>query len=144
MTEKERIVNILKECRMNSYLATVDGDHPKIRAMSPIIEDDMTIWLVTSNTTQKTGELKANPNIALQFMKFPGWSREAIVLGRVEWIDDGDVKQKLWDARQSVLKNYFPDGPQSESFVLYRVIVTEIKWRDSEYSQQYQIYHPGH
>ncbi len=141
-TEKERIVEILKECRMNAYLATVDGDQPRIRAMAPYVEDDLTIWLVTSRKTRKTGELKENPNIALQFMQFPGWNREAIVLGRTLWIDDQAVKRRIWDARRSELETYFPDGPESEEFVLYQVVINEIKWRDSALSPGYRIYRP--
>ena len=51
----EKIIDIMKKTCLHTYLATADGDQPRVRPVSPIVEDDMSIWVTTfsPSLTQK-------------------------------------------------------------------------------------------
>ena len=46
-------------------LATVDGDQPRLRPVSPVRVDGFTIYVANLRSYHKTGEIAANPNAEL-------------------------------------------------------------------------------
>lgn len=50
-SDEEKIVSIMKENCLHAYFATVDGDQPRVRPVSPIVEDDMSVWITTFKTS---------------------------------------------------------------------------------------------
>jgi uncharacterized pyridoxamine 5'-phosphate oxidase family protein len=45
VSDKEKIVTIMKANSRHTYFATCDGDQPFVRPVSPIVEDDLSIWI---------------------------------------------------------------------------------------------------
>lgn len=59
----EKMVAIMKENCLHAYLATDDGDQPVVRPVSPIVEDDISIWVTTFCTSRKVSQIRRNPKI---------------------------------------------------------------------------------
>ena len=50
------------------FLATVDQDRPRLRPVSPVRTDGFTVYVASLQSYQKTGELEANPAVALAYL----------------------------------------------------------------------------
>lgn len=94
-----RIVEELKAVKV-FYVATVDGDQPRVRPFSSVTEFEGKVYLCTNNTKQVYKEIMANPKVEISGMGEGGtWIRVNGTLVR----DDND------DARAAMLAD--PTGP---------------------------------
>ena len=134
-SEKQKIVAIMKAITP-AYLATCDGDQPRVRAVSPIVEDNMSIWVTTFSTSRKVKQIKQNPEVSLAFVQpdYGGKSeRTAIVVGEAEIITRIDEKKRIWKLWSEIypehkLESEFPNGPESNEFCLLKIIVKNVEW----------------
>src|SRR5881398_3008935 len=49
-------------------LATIDGDQPRVRPVSPVKTDGFTIYVANLRLYHKTAEIAANPKVELCYM----------------------------------------------------------------------------
>jgi len=130
-SERQRIVAIMKENCLHSYLATCDGDQPIVRPVSPIVEDDMSIWVTTFCASRKVQQIRRNPKICLAFVEQPRGDKAAVVFGEAQIITGLQDKKRVWKLASFDLSQHFPEGPKSEEFCLLRIVVNKVEWRDS-------------
>jgi general stress protein 26 len=131
LSDEQNIVSIMKDNSLHAYLATCDGDQPRVRPVSPIVEEDMSIWITTYRTSRKVKQIRENPNICLAFVEQPNGDKAAIVIGEARIIPDIEEKKRVWNLANFDLSEYFPNGPASKEFCLLKIIVKRIEWRDS-------------
>ena len=130
-SERQKIVAIMKENSLHAYLATCDGDQPIVRPVSPIVEEDMSIWVTTFCSSRKVKQIKNNPKICLAFVEQPSGDKAAVVFGQAELIQDIQAKKKVWNLATFDLSQHFPKGLESEEFCLLKIVVKKVEWRDS-------------
>ena len=130
-SDRQKIVGIMRENCLHAYLATSYDAQPFVRPVSPIIEDDMTIWVTTYSTSRKINHIRQNPRICLAFVEQPRGDKAAVVFGEAYIVPDLEKKRKVWGLALFDLSQHFPDGPESKDFCLLRVIPKRIEWRDS-------------
>jgi general stress protein 26 len=142
LSDKRKIVSIMKANSLHAYLATCDGDQPRVRPVSPIVEDDMSIWVTTGGTSRKVKQIRQNPKICLAFVELPDGDRAAIVIGEAQIIPDIEKKKRVWKLASFDLWKHFPNGPDSGDFCLLKIIVKSIEWRES-WTAGAKIYEPA-
>ena len=142
VSDKRKIVSIMKANSLHAYLATCDGDQPRVRPVSPIVEDDMSIWVTTGGTSRKVKQIRQNPKICLAFVELPDGDRAAIVIGEAQIIPDIEKKKRVWKLASFDLWKHFPNGPDSDDFCLLKIIVKSIEWRES-WTAGAKIYEPA-
>jgi general stress protein 26 len=142
-SEKERVVSIMKENSLHAYLATCDGSQPHVRPVSPVVEDDMTVWVTTFLTSRKVKHIRANPRICLAFVQQPNGEKAAVLFGEAKEADDLKEKKRVWERAGFDLSQYFSDGPESKEFGLLRIAVERIEWRDG-WEGGNKVYEPTH
>ncbi len=130
-SETQRIVAIMRKNSLHAYFATCDGDQPVVRPVSPIVEDDMSIWVTTFITSRKVKQIGRNPKICLAFVEQPRGDKAAVVTGRAKMISEMQQKRRVWDLATFNLSQHFPKGPESEEFCLLKVDVKNVEWRES-------------
>lgn len=130
-SDRERIVVIMKENCLHAYFATNQDDQPFVRPVSPIVEDDMTIWVTTFATSRKVDHIRRNPKVCLAFVEQPRGDKAAIVFGEACVVPDVEKKKMVWRLARFDLSQHFPDGPESREFCLLRVIPKRVEWRDN-------------
>ena len=64
-------------------LATVDGDVPRVRIVHPTWEGE-TLWFATGASSAKIRQLRANPNVDIQFQVGPPDFVHVMVRGKAE------------------------------------------------------------
>jgi len=108
------------------YLATCDGDQPRVRAMMPILRDDGTILAATFPQTQKIQQIKKNPKFEMCFVdrKLSHCRFE----GKAAISDEEALKEELW-AKQMMLRQFF-SGSGDPGFVLIVFKPTRVTMMD--------------
>jgi general stress protein 26 len=131
LSDEQKIVSIMKGNCLHAYLATSDGDQPRVRIVSPIIEDDMSIWVTTRSTSRKVKQLRENPRICLNFVELPDGDKAATVIGEARVIPNIEEKKRVWKLATFDLWEHFPNGPGSDDFCLLKIVIKGIEWRDN-------------
>jgi len=131
VSDEQKIVSIMKDNFLHASLATCDGDQPRVRTVSPIVEDDMSMWVTTRSTSRKVKQLRENPKICLAFVEPPDGDKAATVIGEAQIIPDIEKKRRVWNLAPFDLYEHFPNGPDSSDFCVLRVLIKRIEWRDS-------------
>lgn len=140
-SDKQKIVSIMKENSLHAYFATCDGDQPRVRPVSPIVEDDMSIWIATFSTSRKVTHIRKNPKVCLAFVEQPRGDKAVTVIGKAEIIENSEEKKRVWERAPFDLSEYFPDGVKSAEFCLLKIAIDKIEWRDS-WTSKLQVYEP--
>src|ERR1700694_2579766 len=104
------------------YLATVDGDQPRIRPVSPVKTDGFTVYVANLRSYHKTVEITANPKVELGYLD--DHHNQVRITGMAEVITDRAILQDVWD-NNPLLRQYLGrvDNPE---FVLYRIRPTRV------------------
>src|SRR5436190_11214622 len=50
------------------HLASIDGDQPRVRPVSPVRTDGFTVYVANLRGYHKTAEIAANPNVELCYL----------------------------------------------------------------------------
>lgn len=99
------------------YLATVEGNRPKVRPWSFLFEEDGKIWFLTTNSKRVFKQLQENPYI--EFCSYASSNVHGRLSGKVELCNDIRIKERVLDERP-MLKNIYStaDNPLLESFYI--------------------------
>ena len=113
-------------------LATIDGDHPRVRPVSPLRTEGFTVYIASMRSSNKTAELERNQNVELCYMS-PGHDHVRIT-GRMALVTDASTRQSIWDANP-LLRAYLKsiDNPE---FLLYVIQPTRVRYM-KEWALQY-------
>ena len=141
--DEQKIVSIMKDNYLHANLATCDGDQPRVRIVSPVIENDMSIWVTTRSTSRKVKQLRENPKICLAFVERPDGDKAVTVIGEAEVIPDIEKKKRVWKLAPFDLYEHFPNGPESDDFCLLKIAINKIEWREIG-TGAVKIYEPTH
>src|SRR5262249_7563112 len=106
------------------YLATVDGDQPRLRPVSPVRTDRFTVFVANLRSYEKTHEIAANPKVELGYLDDP--HNQAPITGGAEVLPDRPAPQDVWDSNP-LLRQYLGsiDNPE---FILYRVRPSRVRY----------------
>ncbi len=107
-------VRFLRDCG-TFYLATVDGDQPRVRPFGAVMEYEGKIYLSTNNTKNVFHQMKKNPKVEIAATKNSGeWIRltgEAVVddgeAVRVRMLEEVPVLKKMYRADDGVFEVLF-------------------------------------
>ena len=113
MTEMERVCSFIKEAE-TYYLATVDGDQPRVRPFGTIHIFEGKLYIQTGRKKDVAKQLAANPKAEICAFKNGTWIRVA-----GELVDDNriEAKKSMLDAYPSLRAMYDPEDENTE--VLY-------------------------
>src|ERR1700682_187999 len=93
------------------YLATVDGDQPRIRPVSPVKTDGFTVYVANLRSYHKTVEITANPRVELGYLD--DHHNQVRITGMAEVITDRAILQEVWDCNP-LLPQYLGSIDNSE------------------------------
>src|SRR4051794_14159446 len=78
------------------YLATIDGDQPRLRPVSPVRTDGFTIYVANLRDYHKTVEIAANPKVELCYLD--DTHNQVRITGVAEVVAERTLLQEIWDA----------------------------------------------
>lgn len=109
----ERVLRFLEEAQ-TYYLATVEGDQPRVRPFGTILLYNGKLYIQTGKVKSVSKQLAANPKAEICAFKDGKWLRLA---GELINDDDREVKAAMLDKMPSLKAMYSADDDNTQ--VLY-------------------------
>lgn len=99
------------------FLATIDGEQPRVRPVSPVRTDGFTVYIANLRGYHKTAEIEANPRVELCYMD--AGHDQVRITGIAETVTDRALLREIWD-ENPLLRGYLGtiDNP---ALIVYRV-----------------------
>lgn len=106
------------------YLATIDGQQPRVRPVSPVRTDGFTVYVANLRMYHKTGEIAANPHVELCYLDDK--HDQVRIAGVAEIVTERPLLQEIWDANP-LLRQYLGslDNP---ALIVYRIRPTQVRF----------------
>ncbi len=102
------------------YLATVEGDQPRVRALGFWFADETGFYFQTASMKETPHQLEKNPKAEACFYKHEGITGTMLrISGKVDFISDRELKEKAL-ADRPFLKS-FGLTPESPELVIFRI-----------------------
>src|SRR6478752_344733 len=76
-------------------LATIDGDQPRLRPVSPVKTDGFTIYVANLRRYHKTQEIAANPKVEICYLDI--CHDQVRITGVAEVITERSILQEIWN-----------------------------------------------
>jgi pyridoxamine 5'-phosphate oxidase len=104
-----------------AYLATVEGNQPRVRAFQAWFADKTGFYYQTGSVKEIVSQLKANPKLEVcYFSPKPGGSGTMMrISGEVEFLNDRDLKAKAIADRPFL--NSFGFTPDHPGLIIFRI-----------------------
>ena len=106
----EKIYNFLNEAR-TYYLATVDGDQPRVRPFGTILLMKDRLYIQTGKVKDVSKQIAANPKVEICAFMDGKWLR---LSGKLENDDDREVKVAMLDKMPELKRMYSPDDDNTQ------------------------------
>lgn len=106
------------------YLATIDGNQPRVRPVSPVRTDGFTVYVANLRMYHKTAEIAVNPNVELCYLDDK--HDQVRITGIAEVVTERSVLQEIWDANP-LLRQYLGslDNP---ALIVYRIRPKQVRF----------------
>ncbi len=106
------------------YLATIDGDQPRLRPVSPVRTDGFTVYVANLRVYHKTVEIEANPKVELCYLADN--HDQVRITGVAEVVTDRELLKEIWDANP-LMRQYLGsiDNPQ---LIVYRIVPNQVRF----------------
>jgi general stress protein 26 len=98
-------------------LATLDGDQPRVRPVSPVRVDGFTIYVANLRRYAKTREIAANPKVELCYLDED--HDQVRITGVAEVLADEVLLKEIWESNP-LLRRYL-GSPENPELVIYRI-----------------------
>lgn len=98
-------------------LATMDGDQPRLRPVSPVRTDGFTVYVANLKSYGKTREIAANNKVELCYVDED--HNQVRITGKAEVVNDRALLEEIWNANR-LLQHYLGsiDNPQLIVYVI--------------------------
>jgi len=120
-----------------TYIATVDGDQPRVRAFAMWFADKTGFYYHTGTPKGVCRQLKKNPNAELCYYApgEQGAGKMMRVTGKAEFLEDRALEEKLFKDRPWV-RDLMKAAPKDAKLAIFRVAHGEAYFWTMEYNMR--------
>lgn len=106
------------------YLASMDGDQPRVRPVSPVKTDGFTIYVANLRSYHKTVELAANPKVELCYLDEN--HNQVRITGVANIVDDRQTLEAIW--HQNALLRQYLGTIEHPELIVYRIDPKRVRY----------------
>lgn len=119
----ELAMGVVKRDRF-PYLATIDGDQPRLRPVSPVRTEVFTVYIANLRAYHKTVEIEANAKVELCYLDED--HDQVRITGTAEVVTNRVVLESIWEANP-LMRQYLGsiDNPQ---LIVYRIVPSQVRF----------------
>jgi uncharacterized pyridoxamine 5'-phosphate oxidase family protein len=105
-------------------LATVEGDQPRLRPVSPVRTDGFTVYVANLRSYGKTREIAANPKVELCYTDEE--HQQVRITAEAEVVTEKGILAEIWESNP-LLRAYLrtPDNPE---LIVYRMKAMRVRY----------------
>ena len=120
---EELALEVVKSDRF-PYLASIDGDQPRLRPVSPVRTERFTVYVANLRQYHKTQEIQANPRVELCYLD--SGHNQVRITGIAEELVDRKLIEEIWN-ENPLLRQYLgtPDNPD---LIIYRIVPNRVRY----------------
>ncbi|MCA9072879.1 MAG: pyridoxamine 5'-phosphate oxidase family protein [Planctomycetaceae bacterium] len=117
------------------YLATIDGDQPRLRPVSPVRTDQFTVYVANLKQYHKTVEIEANPKVELCYLD--EGHNQVRITGTAEIVTDRPLLEEIWN-ENPLLRQYLGsiDNP---NLIIYRIAPNQVRYMKEWALEYYDV-----
>ena len=119
---KDEALDIISDAGFG-FLATLEGNKPRVRPMMPYLSEDGTLLLALLSRSRTIPQIKANPNVEVCFVDRKMWYCR--VSGTATISDEITKKQMVFE-NVPMLRQYFA-GPEDPNFYLAVIEIQSVE-----------------
>jgi general stress protein 26 len=123
-SELPRLARAVIEADRFPFLATMDGDQPRLRPVSPVRTDGFTVYVANLKSYHKTGEIEVNPRVELAYLS--GDHDQVRIAGRAEVVTERALLGEIWDANP-LLRHYL-GSLENPELIVYRIVPERVRF----------------
>ena len=114
---------VMKEAKF-PMLASIDGDQPRLRPVSPVKTDGFTVYVANLKAYHKTQEIAANPKVELCYMDSK--HDQVRITGKAQVLKDEPEIREIWESNP-LLSQYLgtSDNPM---LIIYKIVPKQVRF----------------
>ena len=105
-------------------LATMEGDQPRVRPVSPVRTDGFTVYVANLRRYGKTAQLAANPKAELCYTDDDHHQVRITAVAGI--VTDAALLKEIWDS--SPLLRAYLRTPENPELIIYRFEPNEVRY----------------
>jgi general stress protein 26 len=105
-------------------LATVDGDQPRVRPVSPVRTDGFTVYVANLRRYGKTAEIAANPKVELCYTDDE--HHQVRITAVAEVVMEAGLLAEIWEGN-ALLRAYLRT-PENPELIVYRMKAQRVRY----------------
>ncbi len=116
-------------------LATIEGDQPRVRPVSPVRTDGFVIYVANMRFYAKTAQIAANPKVELCYRD--EHHNQVRITGVAEILTDRALLEEIWNAN-ALMRQYLGsiDNPQ---LIVYRITPNQVRYMQEWALEYYDV-----
>lgn len=116
-------------------LATVDGDQPRVRPISPVRTEGFTVYVANLKSYGKTAEISVNSKVELGYVDEE--HNQVRITGNAEVVNDRKLLEDIWNSNK-LLKHYLGSVDNPE-LIVYRIMPSRVRYMVEWALQYYEV-----
>jgi uncharacterized pyridoxamine 5'-phosphate oxidase family protein len=114
---------LIREARF-PCLASIDGDQPRVRPVSPVRVQGFTVYVANLRGYHKTQEIAANPRVELVYVDAE--HNQVRITGVAETVTDPSLIEDIF-AHTPLLRHYL-GSPDNPDLIIYRIDPNRVRY----------------
>lgn len=124
-------IELVKKVRF-PQLATVDGNQPHVRPVSPVRTEGFTVYVANLKSYGKTKDIANNPNVELCYMDED--HNQVRITGKAQVLKDRRILEEIWSENR--LLQYYLGSIDNPELIVYKINPARVRYM-VEWSLQY-------
>ena len=105
-------------------LATMDGDQPRLRPVSPVRTEGFTVYVANLRGYSKTNEIENNPKVELCYVDEN--HNQVRITGIALILKDRALLQEIWDSNR--LLQYYLGSIDNPELIVYKISPVRVRF----------------
>jgi general stress protein 26 len=116
-------------------LATIDGDQPRVRPVSPVRTEEFTVYVANLKGYHKTGEIAANARVELVYVN--DQHDQVRITGVAGVVEDRALIEDIF-THTPLLKHYL-GSPDNPDLIIYRIAPNRVRYMQEWALEYYEV-----
>ena len=116
-------------------LATIDGDQPRVRPVSPVRTEEFTVYVANLKSYHKTGEIEANHRVELVYVNEE--HDQVRITGTAEVVTDRALIEDIF--KHTPLLRHYLGSPDNPELLIYRVTPNRVRYMQEWALEYYEV-----